>query len=169
AGKVEDLRKRVEARQAQPLAELPARVLLAQLGLAGKDPALACASLDWLAQRLQKEQLQNTADVACHAAVPALQKADPCKNALPVVERAISNLSGQLLDEPTGSLQLALARFHVQHGNVEEGRKLLLANQRMLLLAAVRNPDGSLFQRFERLAREVLAAGLGNGALGMFR
>src|SRR5205814_8917618 len=73
AGKLDDLRRRAEARQDQPLGELSARVLLAHAALAGGDTARAAAALDWLAQRLQKDTLQTTAELVCHAALPALE------------------------------------------------------------------------------------------------
>src|SRR5207253_7398805 len=79
-------RQRVESRQKEAMAELNAHILLAQLGLAAKDLKLLQAQLDWLGQRLQKDNLQNTAELACHVALPALYTRETAKTALPLVE-----------------------------------------------------------------------------------
>ncbi len=154
AGKQDDLKKRVAARQALPLAELPGRVLLVQLGLAGKDPKLTIETLDWFAERMKKDTLQNTAEMACHAALPALRVPDTSAAALPVIELAVKNLSGQNQEEPTGMLRLALARFHFEKKNTDAGKKQL----QEFLKDAERfyvnyGGDYTLYRRKEQLGR----------------
>ncbi len=154
AGKQEDLKKRIAARQSQPLAELPARVLLAQLGLASKDSKLTIETLGWFAERLKKDTLQNTAEMACHAALPALLVTETSPAALPVIEMAVKNLSGQNLEEPTGSIRLVLARFHFEKKNDAAARQQL---QEFLKDAerfyANYGGDYSLYRRKEQLGR----------------
>jgi tetratricopeptide (TPR) repeat protein len=168
AGKGDDVRKAIDARQAQTLAELPARVLLAQLGMAGKDARMTAEALDWLAARLQKDKLQNTADLACHAALPALDTPDVAKVAYAVVERAAKNLTGQNGND-NGTLLLTLARYQLERKQVEEGKKLLGEFRTQLLRTALRN-GGNLAQldQFQAMAREFLRAGLVPDTLDLF-
>ncbi len=123
AGRADELRRRVAERLDRPTAELPARVLLAQLGLAARDARLARESLDWLGKRLQKDSLQNTAELACHAALPALRGADTAAAALAVAGRAADNLSRQPRDVLAPGLHLLLARTLFEGGKVSEGRQ----------------------------------------------
>jgi hypothetical protein len=86
ANSLDALRKRLEARQDQPLAELPARVLLAQTALAARDHGRAKELLKGLGERLQKDTLRNTAELIAHVAWPALSQPDLEASALPVLE-----------------------------------------------------------------------------------
>ena len=86
AGRSEELRKEVEARRGQPRGALPATVLLAQLGLAGNDEALTRSALEAIGERLRKDTLQTSAEMASLAAVPALRVA------------ALAKLAGEVLD-----------------------------------------------------------------------
>ena len=105
------------------MAELSARVLLAQLGLARKDYALATPPLEAIDQRMAKDTLQTSAELACHAALPALAVAETEKAALPILDQAVKTLSsGTASEEPVTSLHVALARYHFAAGRVEEGR-----------------------------------------------
>ena len=73
SGRAEDLRRRAEARLGYASAEVPARVILAQLALASKDSKRAVDSLDGLRARLEKESVRSAAELACHAALLALE------------------------------------------------------------------------------------------------
>lgn len=168
AERADELRKRVEARQGQPLAELPARILLAQVGLAGKNAKLAEANLDWLGQRMQKDTLQNTAELTCHVAVPALYASDTMKTALPVLEKAIKNLSGHNSEEPVGSVMLAVARFHFDHNDFDAGRKYLQEYKNLLLKAALRSGGDGRINQLQRVAAEFVRVGLVNDVLDLF-
>jgi tetratricopeptide (TPR) repeat protein len=127
AHKCDDLRGRIEARAGQPLAELSAKVLLAMLGQAARDNELTSESLGWLAERLERDTLQTTAELACHAAMPALHAAATSDAACPVVERATKNMAVQqsVNEEPIGSLMFALARLRFERKEFEAGRKQL--------------------------------------------
>ena len=57
AGKVNDLKKAIDDRKGQPLAELPAAILTAQLALAAGDDPAAIAALKVLAERLKRDTL----------------------------------------------------------------------------------------------------------------
>jgi hypothetical protein len=170
AGKGDDLRQRVEARQAQPLAEIPAHVLLAQLALAGKDDKALAEQLQWFEQRLQKDLLENTAVLACHAALPALEEPRTSKLALPVLDRAARNLAGLGNDDTGSSLMLVLARHHLENKRLDEGKKLLAEYQRLLLVSAVRNGggEGQNYEQFQNVAAEYVRAGLTDDALELF-
>src|SRR5262249_4739843 len=96
AGKLDDLRRRAEARQAQPLGELPARVLVAQAALVGKVTNQLPPLLDWFSLRMQKDTLQNTAELISHVALPLLDHpewapVEPAAAAL--LDKAAKNLA----------------------------------------------------------------------------
>jgi tetratricopeptide (TPR) repeat protein len=168
AGRVDDLRQRIAARQDKPLAELPGKVLLAQVAMANKDFPEATKVLSWLGQRLQKDGVQNTAELACYAALPALYTPDLAKAAIPVLERAAKNLSINGADS-AGNLLLALARFHFDHEHVAEARKELAEYQGMLLRTMLRyGGDQYRIQQMQNVAVEYVRAGLLGDALDLF-
>ncbi|HVX15288.1 MAG TPA: DUF1583 domain-containing protein [Pirellulales bacterium] len=129
AGCVDRLRQQVADRGGQPLAQLPAHVLLAQLGLAVADRQAATENLEWLSQRIVGETLQSSAELACHAALPALSDSELAAKAVGIVETAAKNLSVQAsqrsTDEPAASLLLLLARHQLRHGAPAAGRQAL--------------------------------------------
>lgn len=127
AGQADDLRKRLAARQAQPMAELPALVLLCQLAQAeGKSEAIV-ATLGALGKRLEKDSLQTSAELVCHAALPALnlKEAEPVRAAVSIVESAAKSFGNSNVEEPAGTILITLARFQFEHGDVAAGRKQL--------------------------------------------
>jgi hypothetical protein len=77
------------------------------------------------------------------------------KAALPVVERAVKNLSGgNPNEEPLGSLLITLARFQFKQGNAAEGRKQLREYMQAGERINVRyGGDYGLYRRKEQLAR----------------
>src|SRR5581483_12356497 len=107
ANQVDDLRKCIEGRQGQSMAEIPAHVLLGLLGLEGKDAALAQTNLNWLLQRLQKDNLQNTAELSCHVALPALFRAESTEQAVPLLEASAKGLAN---NDNSGGIRVTLAR-----------------------------------------------------------
>ncbi len=104
ADKVNDLSKRIEARQDQPMTQLPARVLSAQIALAAQDGRGPRISRGGSARRLEKETLQNTAELVCHALLPALTLPAQLGVALPVLERASKTLVTGNNDSAAGVL-----------------------------------------------------------------
>jgi hypothetical protein len=68
-----DLQDRVAERATQPLAALPAHVLLAQLGMESGDAETAAAAFDWLSERLTRDRQPHAIQLAALAAVPALK------------------------------------------------------------------------------------------------
>jgi hypothetical protein len=157
-GRLDDLRERAEARQNQPLGELTARVLLAQAALAGNDASRTAALIDWFGQRLQKDTLQTTAELVCHATLPALdiQPLEPA--ALALLDKAAKNLTSARGGNQAGNLQLHLARHQFEHGRTDEGRRML----KDVTAAAMKNLRGGGVQQqqVQRVAQEYVRAGL---------
>jgi hypothetical protein len=172
AGKADDLRRRTQERQALPLAELPSHALLGFVGLEAKDAKGCTEQLEWFNARVQKEGLQNTSELACHLAMPALHTDALSKVALAIVERAVKNLSTQQGEEPVGSLALALARFHFGKKNVAEARKQVHEYLRIVEQMNVRyGGDYGLYRRKQQLqsgALEFAKAGQLADALDLF-
>jgi tetratricopeptide (TPR) repeat protein len=171
AGQVEDLRRRLQARLGQPLAELPARVLLARLGLESKNYAVTEEALDWLARRLQKDNLRNTAELAHYAALPALQVPALSRPAAVVLGRVAQPLGGPVGKEPGLSVYLTLARHYFAAKDLESGQKYLQQYAQSGSQSGSRSNFSVLYSLKNRLGtvtRECLAAGLRQEAWDYF-
>lgn len=126
AGQTDDLLKRIEARRAEPMAELPAWVLKVQIATALNDPKAIREGLDWLADRLRKDSLQTTAELACHAALPLLKDHESGEAAADVVDQAIESMLGPSGNAQIGTeLALVMARRHFADGRADRAADLL--------------------------------------------
>jgi hypothetical protein len=171
AGRADDLRTRLAERQAQPMGELPALVLSALLAQAEGTPGAVVAALEALENRLRKDSLQSSAELACHAALPALDAPDraTARAAAAVVGRAARAYAGGTAEEPAGALMLTLARFEFGHGDAAAGKKwldeYLAASDRV----SARYAGESVFYRRKQsaaaVAAEFLRAGRWDDAL----
>jgi hypothetical protein len=171
AGKSDDLKAAVAARRANPLAELPATVLMAQLALATTDRAAATHSLEALTERLKRDSSRATADLVCHVAIPALEDGRPevgaaAMGALDACTKAFENA---VQPEPLASLLLLLARRQFQKGDAASGRKrldaYLEANERNTIRYGGDYPLYLRKQQLQRVAAEFARAGLWTDAL----
>jgi hypothetical protein len=171
AGKDQDLKSAIAAREKMPLAELPAKVLSAQLTLAGSDPAQTKAALQALAARVKTDASRATSDLACQAALPALDRPEPAlaKAALDVLDTAVKGFETSGQPEPLGTLLLLLARRQFQLGDAAGGGKRLEAYLEAMEKNTVRyGGDYALYlrkQQLERVAAEYARAGLWTDAL----
>ena len=166
AGRVDDLRKLIAERQAKPRAELPAQVLISLIAQAEAASQATVSSLDAIGRKLEKDSLEASAELACHAALPALAASDiaTARAAVTVLDRASKALAGGTAEEPIDSLILTLARFAFDQRNAPEGRKRI----EELLAIAERAPsrtagDDLLYRRkraYAASAFEYLRAGL---------
>jgi tetratricopeptide (TPR) repeat protein len=165
ADKAKDLCKRVEARQAQPMAQLPARVLLAQIASATHEGARTADLARWFGKRLEKESLQNTAELVCHAVLPTLAVPEHSAAALPVLERAGKTLvTGN--NNSAGGVLVALTRFYFEKNDLAAGRKRLQEYQNLAQKAAL--GGGGDYNRTEQAraaAAEFVRVGLVDDAL----
>jgi tetratricopeptide (TPR) repeat protein len=168
ADRVDDLRRRVEARQAQPLGEMNARVLLSELARAGRDRARQEKLLAELGQRLKKDTSQRTAERVCLAAVPALAAPETAPAALAVLERAARNL-GSVADQRAVDLLLLLARHDFDHGRTKEGRGRLKSAMVIVMRLLLRQGgQQNLMPQLQRIANEYVRAGLVADVLDLF-
>lgn len=126
AGKADDLLGEAEARAGKPAAALPALVLKAQVALsAGRDADLT-AALGAIRDRLKTDALRNSADLAMHAALPALDRPESRRAALEVMEIGAKGLVGGDPDEsPAGPIMLTIARQFFAAGDPDAARKRL--------------------------------------------
>ena len=163
AGTLDDLRKRVEARQGQATAALSGQVLLAQLALAARDWPAAGKALEGLAVRLKKDTLQNSAALACLAALPALDQPETAGPGRAVLEVAVKNLAGSQGAEPLAGLHLALAQASFRAGQVAEGRKQMQSYHSVLTRTMANyGGDYGLYvrkQHLQQVATEYARAG----------
>ncbi len=125
AKRVDDLARVAEARRDQALAEPGVTVLLALLAIGSNDDTKAGKALDSLTSRLQKDTLQNSAELACHAAVLALDRPALTKQAEALLELAVKNLAIQNSAEPRNSLQRLLAHHWFARKEMDKGKKIL--------------------------------------------
>ena len=99
--------------------ELPAKVLSAQLALAGSDPTQAVTALQALAARVKTDTSRTTSELACQAALPALDRSEPelAKAALEILDVSVRGFESSGRPEPLGTLLLVLARRQFQLGD----------------------------------------------------
>jgi hypothetical protein len=155
AGQVDDLRRRIEARRDQPMAVVPSQVLAVQLAIANKDQDGAIKLLRELADRLKRDTLQNTAELACHAAIPALDLPGGSGLALPMVEAAARTMSGGNGNgqETLGPLLLSIARRKFKDQKPDEAKITLRTYLEKMQESSVRyGGDYSLYVRKQQLA-----------------
>ncbi len=133
AGRVDDLKARIDARRGEKLAELEADVLTALLAEAAHDSTLLSSKLDTLLARLKRDSLETTAEEACLVAMPVLDDPKAGAKALAVLTQATNNLANTSGTEPLSSLRRTLAHAHFAAGNAEEGRKQLREYQAVLM------------------------------------
>lgn len=173
AGRGEDLLRRIAARQEQPLAQMPGQTLRALAAAEAGDDAAIRAALEALLTQLRKDNLQTSAELACHAALASLERETVGAAALPVVELATDRIAekAQHNVDPAGGLMLRIVSYHLEHNDAAAARKraqqYLDFGQRQY---ASYNGDYGIYQRkqqVQRLASEYAQAGLMADVLDM--
>jgi predicted Zn-dependent protease len=165
AGRTEELRERIAQRQARPGAELNALMLRALLAQAERQPEAVATALEAIDQKLDKDTSQSSAELACHAALPALDSAQPAtaRIAVAIIERAARALGSGTEEEPVDSLLLTLARFEFEQANDRGGRNWIEEAVATAERAAARTVlDDPLYRRkrvYADAAHEYLRAG----------
>ena len=174
AGKAGELKVAIAQRQGQPLAELPAAILSAQLAIASNDAAGTVAALKLIATRLKRDTLRSTAELACHAALPALKWPQPevASVATEVLASCAKGFEGSAQPEPLATLLLLLARRQFQLGDAPGARQRLEAYIETMEKNASRYGGGDhpvllRKQQFQRVASEYARAGLWRDALAV--
>lgn len=133
ANQTDDLKQRLEKKLGQPLGDLPARIALTQLALAMHETKTAGEHLDLVAERIKLDSIVNTSDLACHAAIPAIEIPELQAKAIVILERATDHYFKNVqntrnsVEEPTRSFRFKLADLHFRNGNVEAGKSHLAA------------------------------------------
>ena len=133
ANQSDDLKQRLEARLGQPLGELTSRIALTQLALATQDLEAAGQHLSLINERIKLDSIQNTSDLACHAAIPAIEIPELRARAISILERATDHYDKNAqttrnsVEEPIRSFRFKLAELHFQDGDVDAGKKHLAA------------------------------------------
>jgi tetratricopeptide (TPR) repeat protein len=171
AERLDDLRRRIAARQDQPLGELNARILLAQTAWVAKDDARMNELLKEFAQRLQKDTLRHTAALICRTTAPALKKPETAAAALPAIERAAKNLIAAGGADAAANVLLFLARHDFEHSKTKEGRtrlkEVMDLIQHNLKSKAGQSPLSGSGTK-QNVAWEYIRAGLLGDALDLF-
>ena len=169
AGKADELKSAIEARQASPLAVAPAKVLLAQLAFERKNYQETSKLLDAIREGVAKQGLAVTGEQACLAALPALEVEEAAVAAAGVLESSISRIATTDQEEPIGSLLVRLARYELASGRPADGRKHLQEfTSRMQQSSARYGGDYGLYRRrfhISRVAGEFARAGQLDDAL----
>jgi hypothetical protein len=126
ARKVDDLRAALATRRALPASEVAALVIESQLASASKDFGAARQALESLARHMETDKLKSTAELACHAALPAFQEPETRPQALAVLDSVVNSLDAD--DTIEGNSQwitLMIAREYLRSKDVENARKRL--------------------------------------------
>jgi hypothetical protein len=170
AGKAAELRQAIDARNSE-MARLPGSILRVQLGLAAREPEFAKLALQGIAARMKNDTSRTTSELACHAAIPAVESQDRelAKLALEVLDSCSKGLEIAGQPEPVASLLLLLARRHFELRDEVGGRKRLDSYLDAMEKNTVRySGDYSIYlrkQQLERVASEYARAGLWPDAL----
>ncbi|MEJ7636420.1 MAG: DUF1583 domain-containing protein [Singulisphaera sp.] len=125
SGKADDLRRKIEARRVQPMAELPCAVLSAQLEMAAGAHGPANAALQAVGERLKRNTLRTSSELACNVALPALKRAETRATALSVLDLCLKGFQGFERPETLPALLTVMARSQLENGDLEGGRKRL--------------------------------------------
>ncbi len=173
AGKVEDLSKALATRRGQPMAELPAAILATQIAIAAGDPAGVSQSLQAIAARLKNDSSRASAELAWHAALPALNhpSEEVSASATDVLDGCVPGLeaASSAQGEPLGTLLILMARRRFRLGDAPGGRKRLDAYLEVMEKATTRySGDYPLYLRkhqLQRVAGELARAGLWSDAM----
>jgi tetratricopeptide (TPR) repeat protein len=154
AGKGAELRSTLEKRRTVPASEVPALALLSQLGTLTRDHALTNQSLASLQERLKKDTLQNTAELALLGATPALDVEPTAQRSADVLALVVKNLSALAFINQLGSVYVALVRHSLAHAAESEARARSEEYFRTVesMAAANRNGDYAYFLRKSSIA-----------------
>ena len=164
-GQGEDLRQRVEARKNQPLAEKPAIVLLGMLHVQARDLPRSSSSLEAIQQRLGRDTLRSTAELAFRVAIPALEIPELEPSARAVVDQGLKNLGNH---SGVTELLLLLARHNLGRGDVATARKNIDAYIASSESTEAGNADYSSYLKrtaYQNAANEFVRAGQVEDAL----
>ena len=120
AGKADELKQALAARKGQPMAELPVAILNAQLAQAMDDPAATIAALKAIAARLKQDTSRNTTDLACHVAIPALDRpqAEVASAAIDVLDAAAKGM-----ESASSARAAGIAAAHPGPSPISTGRR----------------------------------------------
>jgi hypothetical protein len=124
AGRLEDLKRAVEARASKPLAEVQARVILSYLGAAGGDVGVARESLEWLDRRLDKDAGLNTSILSLHAALATLDYRESMTEAIALLDHVLRAVNTVNSDRTwIEAMQFELARARLGRSDMAAARK----------------------------------------------
>ena len=163
AGKIDDLRARLEARAAQPLGELPAKILLAMLAVQAKDEARVKASFATLSDRLKKDSLQSTNATIAGVLIPALGDPGYAKLIIPILDKAAQNYLTGGNAQAAAELRFKLAEQYLHDKDEPSARAQL-----KLVEAAEKKSGSQVYDVHLALANEYLKLGWVEEALGEF-
>ena len=123
SGRVEDLRRHIEARKGSPTAELPALVLDGLIGLELNDEGLVERTLSAFEERLKRDPSAAPSELACHVALPAIERLGALgAHARSLLAMASKGLVNPQANGPGEALPLLLARDRYDHRDIAEAR-----------------------------------------------
>jgi hypothetical protein len=117
AKRTDDLKKQIADRQASSGAKFIGEVMLAKLYTRTTGYSKAREYLVALSKQITEQPVPSNVDLACHAAIPALDKSDEMVvAAMPIVNVAMNSL-GLNLGTGTDALQMKVARVYLREGD----------------------------------------------------
>ncbi len=128
ADRLDDLRRRLEARKAEPMARPGAMAILAQLDAARGDGAEASRGIDALAALMDQDKLRSTVELGCLVALPALDQPATHAAAASLIEKGVATLQAAGAESEAGRLRVALARDQFAAGKADDARGTLRAH-----------------------------------------
>ena len=158
AGKVDDLKQAIASGRARRWPSCPPRSSRPSSRWPPSDTGAAVAALKRIAARLKHDTSRTTAELACHAALPALDRPQPelATAALEVLDACAKGFENSGQPEPLGTLLIMLARRQFQLGDAAGGRKRLEA-----YLEAMEKNTARLRRRLSALSPQAAARARG--------
>jgi len=163
AGKTGDLRQRLETRAKQPLGELPAKIMLAMLGMRAKDQALATLTFRSLGDRLKKDSSQTTNATIAAVLVVALNDPKYAELVVPFIDKTAQNYLTAGNAQAAAEVRFRLAEYYVHRQDEAAARA-----QFKLVESSDKKAGAGNFDMHQTVAREFLKLGWVEDALREF-
>ncbi|QEL19722.1 DUF1583 domain-containing protein [Limnoglobus roseus] len=145
AGKLDDLKKRIESRAKQPLGEMAANVLSFTLAMKAKDDAKALEILKALGDRAGKDTSQLTLDTVSKLGQQALESPALAPTAEPILQKVAMNFALAKNTSAAAELGEKIIGYHVRVGNKAAAVTLLKTMETMAKTFIT--PDASFYER----------------------
>jgi tetratricopeptide (TPR) repeat protein len=145
AGRLDDLKKKLESRAKQPLGEMAATVMLFTLAIKANDDPAATEILKKLGERATKDTSQLTLDTVSKLGQMALERPSLAATAEPILQKVAMNYALAKNTSAAADIGEKIIGYHVRAGNKKQAVALLKTMETMAKTFVT--PDASYHER----------------------